>query len=66
VIVNIDENRRDEVEALADFVPHLIVTHPLSVARQPRSLPPAGRRLRAGKARRRSLCDAFEYACERR
>jgi hypothetical protein len=31
VIVNIDENRREEVEALADFVPHLIVTHPLTV-----------------------------------
>jgi len=29
VIVNIDENRREEVEALRDFVPHLIVTHPL-------------------------------------
>jgi hypothetical protein len=31
VLVNIDENRREEVEALADFVPHLIVTHPLTV-----------------------------------
>jgi ABC-type Fe3+-hydroxamate transport system substrate-binding protein len=30
VIVNIDENRREEVEALADFVPHVIVTHPLT------------------------------------
>ncbi|MCB1932686.1 MAG: ABC transporter substrate-binding protein [Candidatus Accumulibacter sp.] len=30
VIVNIDENRRDEVEALQAFVPHLIVTHPLA------------------------------------
>ena len=30
VLVNIDENRREEVEALADFVPHLIVTHPLA------------------------------------
>jgi ABC-type Fe3+-hydroxamate transport system substrate-binding protein len=29
VIVNIDENRREEVEALSDCVPHLIVTHPL-------------------------------------
>jgi ABC-type Fe3+-hydroxamate transport system substrate-binding protein len=29
VLVNIDENRRDEVAALADFVPHLVVTHPL-------------------------------------
>ncbi|MEF8753896.1 MAG: helical backbone metal receptor [Accumulibacter sp.] len=29
VLVNIDENRRDEVAALEDFVPHLVVTHPL-------------------------------------
>lgn len=31
VIVNIDENRRDEVSALDAFVPHVIVTHPLTV-----------------------------------
>lgn len=30
VIVNIDENRREEVEALDDFVPQVIVTHPLA------------------------------------
>ena len=30
VLVNIDENRREEVEALSGFVPHLIVTHPLT------------------------------------
>ena len=30
VLVNIDENRREEVEALASFVPQLIVTHPLT------------------------------------
>jgi len=30
VLVNVDENRRDEVAALRDFVPHLIVTHPLA------------------------------------
>ncbi|HRP97325.1 MAG TPA: helical backbone metal receptor [Rhodocyclaceae bacterium] len=28
LIVNIDENRRDTVEALAGFVPNVIVTHP--------------------------------------
>lgn len=28
VIVNIDENRRDTVDVLASFVPHIIVTHP--------------------------------------
>jgi len=30
VIVNIDENRRETAAALAGFVPHLIVTHPLA------------------------------------
>lgn len=29
LIVNIDENEKPTVEALAQFVPHLIVTHPL-------------------------------------
>jgi ABC-type Fe3+-hydroxamate transport system substrate-binding protein len=30
VILNIDENERPTAEALASFVPHLIVTHPLA------------------------------------
>jgi len=29
VILNMDENRRETAEALAEFVPHLVVTHPL-------------------------------------
>lgn len=29
LVVNIDENRREQVEALARFVPHVVVTHPL-------------------------------------
>lgn len=29
VVVNVDENRRETAEALAAFVPHVIVTHPL-------------------------------------
>jgi ABC-type Fe3+-hydroxamate transport system substrate-binding protein len=28
-IVNVDENRREDAEALAGFVPHIVVTHPL-------------------------------------
>ncbi len=28
VIVNVDENRREDAEALAEFVPEVIVTHP--------------------------------------
>jgi len=30
VVLNIDENEKPVAEALADFVPHLIVTHPLA------------------------------------
>lgn len=30
LVVNIDENRREQVEAMARFVPHVIVTHPLT------------------------------------
>lgn len=36
VILNLDENRRETADALAAFVPHLIVTHPLG----PRDNPP--------------------------
>lgn len=28
VVVNVDENRREDAAALAEFVPHVIVTHP--------------------------------------
>ncbi len=30
VILNVDENRREDAEALARFVPNLVVTHPLA------------------------------------
>lgn len=30
LVVNIDENNKPDVEALAEFVPHIIVTHPLA------------------------------------
>jgi ABC-type Fe3+-hydroxamate transport system substrate-binding protein len=59
VLVNIDENRREEVEALADFVPHLIVTHPLTVGDNLDLY-----RLLGGvfgrEQRAEVLCDAFE------
>jgi ABC-type Fe3+-hydroxamate transport system substrate-binding protein len=31
VVLNVDENLRETAEALADFVPHLVVTHPRRV-----------------------------------
>ena len=35
VIVNVDENRRSDVEAIEAFTPHVIVTHPLDPADNP-------------------------------
>ena len=35
VIVNVDENRRIDVEAIESFTPHVIVTHPLEPADNP-------------------------------
>ncbi len=30
LVVNVDENRREDVDAAREFVPHVIVTHPLA------------------------------------
>jgi len=30
VILNVDENRKETADALAEFVPHLVITHPLA------------------------------------
>ena len=61
VIVNIDENTRETAEALAAFVPHVVVTHPLG----PLDNPPLYRLLgdifrRSAEAER--LCAAFDTA----
>src|ERR1700743_3890073 len=29
VVVNIDENKKEDAEALAEFIPNVVVTHPL-------------------------------------
>lgn len=63
VVVNIDENARDQVEEIASFVPHVIVTHPL----EPRDNL-ALYRLLGGifdrEDRAEALCAAFEEAYE--
>jgi ABC-type Fe3+-hydroxamate transport system substrate-binding protein len=64
VVVNIDENRRETAEALAEFVPHVIVTHPQS----PRDNLPLYRLLGAIFSRDAAadeLCAAFEAAYAR-
>ena len=61
VIVNIDENLRETADALRAFVPHLVVTHPLS----PLDNPPLYRLLGAvfrREAAAERLCAAFERA----
>jgi ABC-type Fe3+-hydroxamate transport system substrate-binding protein len=67
VIVNIDENRRETVEEIARFVPHVIVTHPLAPLDNL-----ALYRLIGGvfgrEAEAEGLCERFERAyaaCER-
>lgn len=58
VVLNIDENTREAAEAIAEFVPHVIVTHPLG----PRDNPGLYRLLGGVFDRERAaqrLCDAF-------
>ena len=68
VILNVDENRRDTADALREFVPHLIVTHP----RRPEDNPRLFEQLRAAFAdlpgvndRAAALTAGFETALAR-
>ncbi|MGE5649530.1 MAG: helical backbone metal receptor [Bacillota bacterium] len=59
LLVNIDENEKPAVEALAQFIPHVIVTHPMT----PRDNLALYRLLGAifrVEQRAQQLCDAFE------
>jgi ABC-type Fe3+-hydroxamate transport system substrate-binding protein len=63
-IVNVDENRREDAEALAEFVPEVVVTHPLG----PRDNLDLYRQLGDVFGREREaeeLCRRFEAAYER-
>src|SRR3954468_20821549 len=64
VVVNVDENRREDAEALAQFVPEVVVTHP----QEPRDNLDLYRRLGATFGREREaerLCEEFERAYAR-
>ncbi len=61
VIVNVDENRREDAEALAEFVPNVVVTHPLGPRDNPALFRLIGGIFASGDATRR-LCRAFEQA----
>lgn len=59
VVVNVDENRQQDVQELARFVPHVVVTHPLG----PLDNPPLYRLLGGifgREARAEELVTAFE------
>ena len=61
VIVNVDENRRADADALAAFVPNVIVTHPLGPQDNPALFRLVGGIFASGEATQR-LCRAFEHA----
>jgi ABC-type Fe3+-hydroxamate transport system substrate-binding protein len=61
VIVNIDENRREDAEALAQFVPEVVVTHPL-VPRDNLALYRQMGSTFGVEARAEELCAQFEAA----
>jgi ABC-type Fe3+-hydroxamate transport system substrate-binding protein len=64
VVVNVDENRKEDAEALAEFVPEVVVTHPLA----PRDNLALYRQLGGAFGREREaerLCGEFERAFER-
>jgi ABC-type Fe3+-hydroxamate transport system substrate-binding protein len=48
LVVNIDENEKPTVDALAQFIPNIIVTPSADAARQSRPVSPAGRNFRRG------------------
>ena len=64
VVVNVDENRKEDAEALADFVPNIVVTHPQG----PRDNLDLYRRMGETFGREREaekLCERFEVAYAR-
>lgn len=61
VVVNVDENREEDAEALAEFVPNVVVTHPLA----PRDNLDLYRQMGAEfgrEAEAEALCEEFERA----
>jgi ABC-type Fe3+-hydroxamate transport system substrate-binding protein len=64
VVVNIDENRKEDAEALAEFIPNVVVTHPL----EPRDNLALYRQMGEAfgvEAEAEKLCEEFEAAYER-
>lgn len=59
LIVNIDENEKPTVELLADFIPHVVVTHPIKPRDNLALFRLLGKIFNVSQ-RAEALCDAFE------
>ena len=62
VIVNVDENRREDADALAAFVPNVVVTHPLGPRDNPALYRLVGEIFASGEACGAPVSRAFERA----
>src|ERR1700742_2022477 len=64
VVVNVDENRKEDAEALAEFIPNVVVTHPLGPRDNLALYRQMGREFER-EAEAEALCGRFERAYER-
>ena len=64
VVVNVDENRKEDAEALAEFVPNVVVTHPLAPRDNLDLYRQMGREFDR-EAEAEALCERFEQALAR-
>jgi ABC-type Fe3+-hydroxamate transport system substrate-binding protein len=64
VIVNVDENRKEDAEALAEFIPNVVVTHPLGPRDNLDLYRQIGREFDR-EAEAEALCEKFEAALSR-
>ena len=64
VVVNVDENRKEDAEALAEFIPNVVVTHPLGPRDNLDLYRQMGREFDR-EAEAEALCEKFEAALAR-
>jgi ABC-type Fe3+-hydroxamate transport system substrate-binding protein len=64
VVVNIDENRKEDAETLAEFIPNVVVTHPLGPRDNLGLYRQMGREFER-ESQAEALCERFERAYER-
>ncbi|MGH2936618.1 MAG: helical backbone metal receptor [Solirubrobacterales bacterium] len=64
VVVNVDENKKEDAEALAEFIPNVVVTHPLGPRDNLGLYRQMGREFDR-EAEAEALCERFEAALAR-